>query len=251
MGKISKSEPAQGYPPEEGCYLRGNDYSPVAVCVILKWSRLEQSHPGVQPPRSWIMDAAPPEIEALVRLGVETGAALSGTLQTENIGLEKVICNIVSNPNIRYLVVCGPESPGHLVGETILALEKNGIDGNKRIIGTNAPTPFLFNIPADFAERFRKQVKVIDLVDEGSPEVIRQCIWSCYQEEPTTFRGYTLFDPGAFPEPPLSGTITWRVTHPEREPKSEEERHQKAKLHALMDRVKKTVEAKKRKEETQ
>ncbi len=32
-----KVKPADGYPPEEGRYLRGNDFSPVAVCVILKW----------------------------------------------------------------------------------------------------------------------------------------------------------------------------------------------------------------------
>jgi tetrahydromethanopterin S-methyltransferase subunit A len=90
-----KIQPSTGYPPEEGRYLRGNDMSPVAVCVILKWRE----------------DEIPKDIEDLVRLGVETGAALSGTLQTENIGTEKMICNIVANPNIRYLVVCGPESP--------------------------------------------------------------------------------------------------------------------------------------------
>ena len=121
--QLRKAEPAPGYPPEEGCYLRGNDYSPVAVLVILRWIREE----------------TPPEIEDLVRVGVESGAALSGTLQTENIGLEKVISNIVANPNIRYLIVCGPESPGHLVGETILALMEHGIDERKRIIGASAP----------------------------------------------------------------------------------------------------------------
>ena len=30
-----KVKPADGYPPEEGRYLRGNDFSPVAVCAIL------------------------------------------------------------------------------------------------------------------------------------------------------------------------------------------------------------------------
>lgn len=225
-----KSEPAAGYPPEEGCYLRGNDYSPVAVVVILKWIREE----------------TPPDIENLVRVGVESGAALSGTLQTENVGLEKVVCNVVANPNIRYLIVCGPESPGHLVGDTILALAKNGVDQNKRVIGARAPTPFLFNLPPEFIERFRRQVKVIDLINEGSTDVLRKAVWSCYQEEATPFANYILRDPGAFPEPPLSGTITWRVTHPEREPKNEEERGQKAKLEALIDRVRESVEAKKR-----
>lgn len=229
MGNIRKTKPAEGYPPEEGCYLRGNDYSPVAVVVILKWRREE----------------TPQDIEHLVRIGVETGAALSGTLQTENIGLEKVICNIVSNPNIRYLVVCGPESPGHLVGNAIITLVRKGVDGNKRIIDAKSPTPYLFNIPSESIERFRNQVTVVNLINEGSPEVLRQAVWSCYQEEPTAFRDYMLHDPGAFPEPPLSAGITWRVTHPEREPKSEEEQRQIDKAHVLMERVKKAAEKKK------
>lgn len=105
---MRKTELPPDYPPEEGRYLRGNDYSPVAVVVIL-------IHPD---------DRIPPGIEELVRTGVETGAALSGTLQTENIGLEKIICNIAANPNIRYLVLSGPESPGHLTGEALIGLRK-------------------------------------------------------------------------------------------------------------------------------
>jgi tetrahydromethanopterin S-methyltransferase subunit A len=230
LAEIEKAEPAAEYPPEEGCYLRGNDYSPVAVCVILRWMREE----------------TPPDIERLVRVGVESGAALSGTLQTENIGLEKVICNVVANPNIRHLIVCGPESPGHLVGDAILALSRNGINERKRIIGAKAPTPYLFNIPAESVERFRRQVTVVDLINEGLPDVIREAVRACYQEKPTAFRSYMLHDPGAWPEPPLSGRITWRVTHPEREPKSDEERSQKAKLDGIMRTVRESVERRKR-----
>ena len=232
MSKISKVAPAAGYPPEEGCYLRGNDCSPVAVCVILKWRREE----------------TPPDIEKLVRTAVESGAALAGTLQTENIGIEKMVCNLVANPNIRYLIVCGPESPGHLVGDALLALFSNGMDERKCIVGAKATTPYLFNIPVEFVERLREQVTIIDLVDEGSPDVLREAVWACYQEKPTPFRSYMVCDPGAFPQPPLSGKITWRITHPEREPKSDEERSQQEKLKALMERVRIATEEKRRKE---
>lgn len=228
MTEIHKAEPAEDYPPEEGCYLRGNHYSPVAVVVILRWER----------------ERTPPSIEELTRVAVETGAALAGTLQTENVGLEKVICNVVSNPNIRFLIVCGPESPGHSVGQTILALEANGVDEKKRIIGSEAPTPYLFNLPTEFIERFRRQVTVIDLVNEGSPDILRQAVWSCYQEEPTAFHAYTLCDPGAFSEPPLSGKITWRVKDPEREPRDEGSRARIENARALMERIRKSVEAK-------
>jgi len=228
--EINKANTADGYPPEEGCYLRGNDYSPVAVVVILRWER----------------EKIPSSIEQLVRVAGESGAALAGTLQTENVGLEKVICNVVANPNIRFLIVCGPETPGHLVGDAILSLHNNGIDQAKRIVGAKAPTPYLFNIPANYVDRFRSQVTVIDLVDEGSPEVLRQAVWSCYQEDPTDFHHYTLCDPGAYPEPSLSGKITWKISDPQRQPKTEEQREKQEEAQELMERIRKSVEARKR-----
>ena len=220
--EIKKLEVPKGYPPEEGCYLKGNDNSPVAVIVILKWRREE----------------TPESIELLVRTALESGAALSGTLQTENVGLEKVICNVIANPNIRYIVVCGPESPGHLVGETINALYKNGLDENKRIIGTEAPAPFLFNIPKEWVDRFVKQTKLIDLVNEGAPEVIKEAVWSCYQEKPTKFREYELWDMGAYEVEPICGKITWRVTNPAYAPKDEKEQAALEKMQGLIKKLK-------------
>jgi tetrahydromethanopterin S-methyltransferase subunit A len=223
-----KVEPAPNYPPEEGRYLRGNDYSPVAVAVILIYDQ----------------ERIPPDIENLVRVGLESGAALSGTIQTENIGIEKLICNVVANPNIRYLVIFGPESPGHQTGDALLMLLKNGMDEHRRIIGAQARTPYLFNLPMEYIARFRQQVSIINLVDEGDPELLRRAVWSCFQEEPTWFQNYTLSDPGAYPEGPLSGQLTWRVTRPQAEPKDEAEREQRERLRDLMARVKRAAEKK-------
>lgn len=230
-----KAHPPAGYPPEDGRFLRGNDLSPVAVCVILKWPD----------------DAIPDDIERLVRVGVETGAALSGTLQTENIGLEKMLCNLVANPNIRYLVVCGPESPGHLTGEAIMALSENGVDDGARIIGANAPTPYLYNIPREIIERFRRQIRVVDLLNEGDPAVVRDAVWSCYQEEPTEFRGRALFDPGAFCEPPLCAPLTWKIRQPWYAPKSEEERAAVDRAQQLMEQIRRKTEQQRRAREAE
>lgn len=218
------------YPPEEGCYLRGNDYSPVAVVVILNTRREE----------------TPPELEALVRCGVENGAALAGTLQTENIGIEKIVCNIVANPNIRYIVICGPESAGHLTGEALKALVENGLDERKKIKGSKSPTPYLYNIPEEHIERFRRQISVIDLLFEGRLEVIREAVQSCYQEEPTKFKSYTLYDPGAYEGEPLVGKITWKVTNPAYEPKDDEELKQVQKMRDLMESIRKRTEERRR-----
>ena len=225
-----KVSPHPDYPPEEGRYIRGNDFSPVAVAIILNCEA----------------EKIPRELESLVRAGIESGAALSGTVQTENIGFEKIICNIVANPNIRYLIVGGPESPGHSTGQALKALLTNGVDEKKRIVGTDAPHPILYNVPMEFIDRFRRQLSLIDLQFEADPDLIRKAVWSCFQEQPVEFRGLFLCDPGAYGEAPLSGRITWRVTQPWAEPTDERERAALRKTQELMKRLQDMAVEKKR-----
>ena len=201
-----KVKPPDGYPPEEGRYVRGNDYSPVAVCVILDTFDF----------------AIPPELNELVMVGTDSGAALSGMLQTENIGLEKMICNIAANPNIRYIVLCGRESSGHLPGEALLALKQNGVDDAKRVIGSKALTPHLSNIPTELINRFNQQiVSIVNLLCKPgerdtkapglNPKVVEEAIRSCYQEAPVVFMDYTLYDMGAYPEPAMLHKIVAKL----------------------------------------
>ena len=210
-----KVTPPEGYPPEQGRYTRGNDLSPVAVCVIL----------------DDFDSTIPRELQELVMAGLDAGAALSGMLQTENVGLEKVICNIVANPNIRYIVLCGRESAGHLPGESLLALKQNGVDEKNRIIGSSAPTPHLSNIPLEVIDRFRKQiVTVVNLLCKPGerdakapgldPRTVEKAVWSCYQENPVKFMEYTLYDVGAYPETAIVHKIVSKLmqTQPSMEP---------------------------------
>ncbi len=223
MGKEVVKLPCHpDYPPEEGRYLRGNDYSPVAVVCILNCDE----------------DKIPPEIDAMVRAGLEGGASLSGTLQTPSIGLEKVICNIVANPNIRYIILAGPESEGHLTGDALKALLKNGVDQKKRIIGTDALHPWLYNIPIEFVERFRQQLSLIDLQFKSTPELIKKAVWSCIQEHPTDFMEYKVYDMGAYPEPPICKKITDRVMEPWNLPQDKGEQKAVEKMLAFIKRLK-------------
>ena len=202
-----KVTPPEGYPPEPGRYTRGNDLSPVAVCVIL----------------DDFDSTIPRELQEMVMAGLDAGAALSGMLQTENVGLEKVICNIVANPNIRYIVLCGRESAGHLPGESLLALKQNGVDEKNRIIGSSAPTPHLSNILLEVIDRFRKQiVTVVNLLCKPGerdakapgldPRTVEKAVWSCYQENPVKFMEYTLYDVGAYPETAIVHKIVSKLT---------------------------------------
>jgi hypothetical protein len=86
-------------------------------------------------------------------------------------------------------------------------------------------------------ERFREQLSVVDLQFEGDPNLIRKAVWSCYQESPVEFRGYSLFDRGAYPEQPLSGKLTWRITQPWAEILDDKELEGQKRARELMERL--------------
>jgi len=205
-----KVKTPEGYPPEEGRYIRGNDLSPVAVCVIL--DNFDYN--------------IPPELQRLVTVAAESGAAFSGMLQTEGIGMEKMICNIVANPNIRYILLCGRESSGHTPGEALITLKQNGVDNAMRIIGSTALSPYLPNLPRAVVDRFREQIVcIIDLLCKPgqqdtnlpglNPKVIERIVLNCIQEEPVEFMDYCLYDVGAYPEPAIVHKITSNLEQPQ------------------------------------
>lgn len=205
QNKILKVKPSSEYPPEKGCFLRGNDYSPVAVVILLNGPYRNL------PPE---IKSLPQEIKKLVRVAIEHGAALAGTLQTENIGIEKIICNVTANPNIRYLILCGNEVEGHNTGDAIIDLMENGINERRTIMGTKARTAYLFNIPLEAVERFRKQIILLNLLGVIEENTITRIIRSCCKERPAKFKDYTLYDIGAYPYPPISCKLTWKIKHP-------------------------------------
>ncbi len=119
------------------------------------------------------------------------GAAICGPCKTENLGVEKVVANVISNSNIRFLLVCGSESRGHLPGDTILALHKNGIDESGRILGSKGAIPFIENLPPEAVSRFQRQVEVIDLIGISDvEEIARQVREHCARS-------------GPYPKPPM------------------------------------------------
>jgi hypothetical protein len=73
------------------------------------------------------------------------------------------------------------------------------------------------------------------------PEGISKAIWSCIQEKPTKFMSYTLYDPGAYPKPPICRKITLRITEPWRPDISEEQSK-------VLEGIKKATQARGKKE---
>ena len=150
------------WPLLEGRYLVGNANSPVAVCTNATVEGIELDMEKV---------------------------AIRGKCVTENIGVEKIIRNIVSNPNIRFLILCGRVSKGHFVENAFVSLKNNGIDKDKRIIGARGNTPFLKGIDEDSVERFRKQVEIIDITPEEDSSKIMKAVEDCLRKNPGAFTG--------------------------------------------------------------
>jgi tetrahydromethanopterin S-methyltransferase subunit A len=97
------------------------------------------------------------------------GLGLVGKLETENIGIDKIVKNTISNPAIRFIIVAGLEPVGHHSGSALLALYQNGVDDNNRVLGSTAKRPVLRNVTSAEIDAFRKQVQIVDLLGCEDP----------------------------------------------------------------------------------
>ena len=89
--------------------------------------------------------------------------AIVGRLLSENKGIDEIIKFTTNNKSVKYLLLCGEEVKGHLSGQTLIALKKNGIDQNKKVINATAPYPFLA-CSNDEVEYFRHHINIINKI---------------------------------------------------------------------------------------
>jgi len=175
-----KKSPASGWPIVQGDFHTGDAQS--CVAVITMGSHLDEQG---------ICDA---------------GAAIAGSCKTENLGLEKVIANVISNPNIRFALCCGTEVKGHLSGQSFIALHAGGVSGGK-IVGAQGAIPFIENLADDAIKRFQDQVEIVNIMESEDMGAIKAKIDELKAK-----------DPGAFPEDPMivevkeAGAATEEVT---------------------------------------
>ena len=136
---VLKKKPSDPWPVITGEYEVGNPESPVAVCTC--GSHLHNADL------------------------IKAGAALAGPCKTENIGIEKMVANVISNPNIRYVIITGMEVKGHITGQAIEAFTQSGIDKEGRIIGAKGAIPFIQNLDAASIERWQSQVQAVVMLN--------------------------------------------------------------------------------------
>lgn len=113
--------------------------------------------------------------------------AIYGHLKTENIGIEKIVANVISNPYIRYMIVCGDDIRGHRSGSSLIALHKNGIDENNKIIDAPGAIPYIENLNNEAIERFQQQIKAIDLIGVNDKNQIDNAVNECISQNPESF----------------------------------------------------------------
>jgi tetrahydromethanopterin S-methyltransferase subunit A len=157
-----KKSPASGWPLVKGDFHSGDANSPVAVVTM--GSHLDEQ--GV----------------------CDAGAALCGSCKTENLGLEKVIANVISNPNIRFILFCGTEVKGHLSGQTLAALHKSGVkDG--RVVGAEGAIPFIENLNDAAIKRFQEQTEIVNIMESEDMGAIKAKINELKARDPGAFAG--------------------------------------------------------------
>ncbi len=162
---VEKKSPASGWPIVQGDFHTGDAQN--CVAVITMGSHLDEQG---------ICDA---------------GAAIAGSCKTENLGLEKVIANVISNPNIRFALCCGTEVKGHLSGQSFIALHAGGVSGGK-IVGAQGAIPFIENLADEAIKRFQDQVEIVNIMESEDMGAIKAKIDELKAK-----------DPGAFPEDPM------------------------------------------------
>ena len=162
-------ESRAGWPPLPGEYRVARYRAPVAVCV-LNTSSL---------------------VTSLAARAAE-GLAIVGTLHTENLGIERVIRNVLANPNIRTLVLCGEDTEravGHLPGQSLAALFDNGVDQRGRIVGAPGKRPVLKNVTAAQITAFREQVTLVRRIGLTEVVAVEQEIVNAAAAAPGQFSG--------------------------------------------------------------
>ena len=147
------------WPEIEGTYVVGDPTAPVAVCVLTS-------------------------TELMAPLAAAPGVAIAGEVQTANLGLERIVLNVVANPAIRFLLICGKESRLFRPGQSLAALVANGVDEAGLVRGGLGHEPVLRSVPVESLKSFRQQVELVDWTGKVDVAHLRRQVESLARRRP-------------------------------------------------------------------
>jgi tetrahydromethanopterin S-methyltransferase subunit A len=150
------------WPIIAGSYEIGDIHGSVAVCVLTS-ERL---------------------IAPLAHL---SGVVITGKVYTANLGIEHIAMNVITNPAIRFLLLCGKDSPPFRPGQSLVALAERGVDEHQQIIGALGYEPILQTLTSEQIALFRQQIEVVDWTGEEDVSALASRIASLAARNPGPF----------------------------------------------------------------
>ncbi len=145
----------------------GDADSPVAVCTLSSFELLEQ----------------------LARAPIASRLAIIGPLETENVGLERMLMTLLERPRIRWLILCGDEHRGRRPAQALTCLMERGITPDGAIPGARSKLARLSTLGPEHVVAIQRQIRVRDLTGIHDVGRITQAVEDCLAD-----------DPGEFPE---------------------------------------------------
>jgi len=150
------------WPVVGGAYRVGDPNAPVAICTLTS-------------------------NEIVAACAGLPGVAIAGRIYTPNLGIEQIIVNLTTNPYIRFLLVCGRESPIFQPGQALESLCLSGITAERRIADAEGYYPVLSNISPGQIEVFRQQVELVNLSGQTDLGTIRKQVRALVDRNPGPF----------------------------------------------------------------
>ena len=152
------------WPAVSGVYEVGDAQGSVAVCALTSEDLL-------------------PQLAQLERV------AIAGRLIVANLGIEKIVLNVISNPRIRFLLLCGKDSQVFHPAQAMGQLFDVGVDAERRILGARGHLPVLSNLNESQIAQFRSQVELVRKVGETDLQVIGDEVRALHERNPGAFTG--------------------------------------------------------------
>ena len=160
----AEPEQQEGWPPLPGDYRVVRFQAPVAVCTLNTEHLIDE-----------------------LATSNARGLSIIGSLHTENLGIEHLMRNLLVNPNIRFLILCGEDTQraiGHLPGHSLASLLRHGLNEKQRIVDAKGKRPFIKNLDTRHVEAFQKQVQLIDHIGETDVARLRDLIEVAASSDP-------------------------------------------------------------------
>jgi tetrahydromethanopterin S-methyltransferase subunit A len=146
-------------------FVPGNPESPVAICTLASADLLHtlQSSP------------------------VAARVSIIGPLETENIGIERMLTTLLEHARIRWLVVCGDERRGPYQAQALHSLFELGLGDDGTILGAKSRRARLPSLAHELVEAVRRQVALRELVGVHDVDAIARAVEECWANDPGPF----------------------------------------------------------------